>query len=546
MATIYSSIYDLMTVVALSTVATQLVRSGRSQYLSNKPSHVGVTDLSTARSTARVRLHKPAHISSLHRFTIMGSILSSSRRRQGSGAGQCNAGASLSEEFVTVTNEPKDTLVYDPRGSYMISFGIDQQYSENYKDHSIGDVVKLTALDVTLAFVENGVVPQDNIQVYVSSEQKDECTLEGMKHQIRKQANNVSETGLLVIFLSGRGVKFSFRRDDDSAVNKWGFAPCDYNQNSCSTLYPDTLFSCLQECKAKYIFFVLDCCYAGPMAMELTDQRELEPLVKRTFVLAATTAGDISLAINSLGYSIFSYFLRYSLDRVQPTPGCLPLADVFMECRLCTEALSSIIIRYDHKYGLKFGRFTPSFASYNPQTAMDNVPSEETIISRSGSTTAFVWKYYQPRKDKTKPPSVLNRITTDWLESLHTLEPCPLQILEERDLLEGGYDTEGRILMAVITLLIHSIASIELVYNNDNVTNPNLFLLAFVEVMAALDRTHRYISVTPRHLLESLPYYMEALVKKQLDCSQMADLYRKVAKDICSVQLDSVDDVEVS
>ena len=470
----------------------------------------------------------------------------SSRRRQGSGAGQCDAGASSSEEFITVANDPKGTLVYDPQGSYMLSFGIDKQYSESCKDRSIGDVVKLTALDVSLAFAENEVIPQDNVHVYVSSEQKEECTLEGMKRHIRKQANNVSDTGLFVLFLSGRGVKYLFRREDNSAGNSLGFAPCDYNKQSDTILYPEDLLSCLQNCKARYIFIILDCCYAGTMAMQLTSNHNLEPMLEHTYVLAATTAGDISLAINSLGYTIFSYFLRYSLDRVQPTPGSLPLSDVFMECRLCTEALSSIILRYDEKYGLKFGRFTPSLASYDQQTALDNVPEKEEAIPRSRSTTAFVWKYYEPRKDKSLPPSVLTRVTTDWLESLHTLEPCPLQILEERGLLEGGYDTEGRILSATITLLIHSIASIELIHNNVNVTNPNLFLLAFVEVMTVMNRTHQGIAVSPRHLLESIPYYIEALGKKQLDCSRLIELYGRVSKDLCSVQLDSMDSIEVS
>ena len=475
----------------------------------------------------------------------MGALFSS-WRRQSSGARQCNAGASLSEEFITVTNDPKETLVYDPQGSYMLSFGIDKQYSEACTDRSIGDVVKLTALDVTLAFAENEVIPQDNVQVYVSSEQKEECTLEGMRRHIRKQATNVSDTGLFVLFLSGRGVKYLIRREDNSAGNNWGFAPCDYNQQPDTILYPEALFSCLQNCKAKYIFIILDCCYAGTMAMQLTGNRDLEPMLDHTYVLAATTAGDISLAINSLGYSIFSYFLRYSLDRVQPTPGSLPLSDVFMECRLCTEALSSIILRYDEKYGLKFGRFTPSLVSYDQQTALDNVPEEEAAISRSRSTTAFVWKYYEPRKDKSLPPSVLTRITTDWLESLQMLEPCPLQVLEERGLLEGGYDTECRILTAIVTLLIHSIASIELIHNNVNVTNPNLFLLAFVEVMAVLNRTHQGIAVSPRHLLESIPYYIEALGKKQLDCCRMIELYGRVSKDLCSVQVDTVDSIEVS
>ena len=272
------------------------------------------------------------------------------------------------------------------------------------------------------------------------------------------------------------------------------------------------------------------------MAMKLTDDEKAFP---NTYVLASCTANETSLPLNSLGYSIFSYFLRYSLDRVQPNAGCLPLSDIFTECRSCSEALSSIIICYDNNLGLKFGKFVPSVSVYAPSSSdseLDSVP-----IQAVRRNTSFVFKYF----DSSERSPLLKKITTDWLESLRKLEPSPLQFLKDRSLFEGGYDTEGCILSATITLLIHSIASIELVYNNDNVTNPNLFLLAFVEVMAMLDRTHQGIAVTPRHLLESIPYYIEALARQELDCSRMVELYRKVSQDVSTVQLDSVEVSEI-
>ena len=256
-------------------------------------------------------------------------------------------------------------------------------------------------------------------------------------------------------------------------------------------------------------------------------------------MLASCTANETSLPLNSLGYSIFSYFLRYSLDRVQPNPGCLPLSDIFTECRSCSEALSSIIICYDNKLGLKFGKFVPSVSAYAPSSSdseLDSVPIQ--AVRRNNS---FVFKYL----DSSERSPLLKKITTDWLESLRKLEPSPLKFLKDRSLFEEGYDTEGRILSATITLLIHSIASIELVYNSDNVTDPNLFLLAFVEVMAILDRMHQGIAVTPCHLLESIPYYIEALARQELDCRRMVQLYRKVSQDVSTVQLDSIEVCEI-
>ena len=451
------------------------------------------------------------------------------------------------DDFVVVTNAPQEVLNYDPQQSYMIAFGINEQHAENYQHKSLGDTVKLSTLDVTLSFVHLGVIPQDNWQVFLSSEQKEECSLEGMKAEINKQAGKVGEDGILVIFLSGHGIKYG--------PDSWGFVPADFNKTVEAVLTGSDLTKSIQQArrKSKYTLIILDCCYSGAMALKLTSDCEDDKtcsLLTNTYVLAAGSAKESSLAINSLGYTIFTYFLKFALDQVQPTPGALPLSDIFDECQLCAEALSSIVIRRDEQFGgLKFSKFKPSLTAFDPQVQVDDAGvescdggmmlDEESLIGKE--KTAFVWKYYKPREDKTKPPSVLHTITVDWLESLHTIQPSPLQILEDRDLLEGGYDTEGRILAATITLLIHSIASIELVYNNENVANPNLFLLAFVEVMATLDRAHHNIRVTPHHLTQAALFYAEALKRSKVDPTEIIKLYMQVVKDLRSVEFDALE-----
>lgn len=459
-------------------------------------------------------------------------------------------GAPLGNVIVaTMPPTNKELLEYDPHESYMISFGIDQQHHEEYKDRSLGEVIKRTAVDVPLSFVENNIVPQNNLRVLVSSEHVDECSLIGIKREIKEQASKVTDSGLLVIFLSGLG-KRQYRYGPDRAGNdEWGFVPGDYDGSPDKLLFPSSLITCLLEvrCEAKYILIILDCCYSGAIALRLSsecmDNTGTASLLPHTFVLAAGSANEASLAINSLGYSIFSYFLRFAIDQVQPSSGVLPLSDIFEECQVCAEALSSIVIRYDKKFGLKFGRSRPSFTTVGPQTAVDSVPQEEIGVDMSAreGKTAFIFKYYQQEEDKTKAPALLHSITCDWLESLTNLEPKPLTLLKERDFFNSEYDTEGCVLMAIITLLIHSIASIEMIYNNEHVTNPNIFLVAFVEVMATLDRAYHNINITQRHFFESLPYFIQALAAKKLDCTQMVKLYQQIAKDMVTVQLDNVE-----
>ena len=107
-----------------------------------------------------------------------------------------------SDHVVVVTNRnaPQEALEYDPLQSYMISFGINEQHANNFKDSSLGDVIRLSTLAVTQSFVEYRVIVQDNYQVFLSSDAQQECSLEGIKAEINKQAGKVEENGILVIF----------------------------------------------------------------------------------------------------------------------------------------------------------------------------------------------------------------------------------------------------------------------------------------------------------------------------------------------------------
>ena len=428
--------------------------------------------------------------------------------------------ASNVDEFVVVTNAPQEVLDYKPSESFMIAFGIDEQNHENYAKRSLGNTIKLSCLDIAQSFLASQILPEANTEVFVSSDSPEPCSLEGIKRGIKQHASKVGSRGLLVVFLSGHGVNMG----DD-----WGFAPGDYDRTRATVLSAGALLDCLQEadCKAKYILIILDCCYSGAMAMKLTgESSDDHTVLPHTYVLAAGTASETSLAINSLGYTIFTYFLRFALDRIQPSPGCLLLSDLFEECRTCAEALSSLVIRHDKELGLRFGKFTPSMSAFEPQTRIHEAQLDSPGLGD------FVWRYFKPREDKTQPPARLHPMTTDWLRRLSELDPGPLTLLEHRDLFTDSNDTKGRVLMAVITLMVHSVASIELVYNSNSVSNPNLFLLAFVEVIATLDRVHLNIQVTFLHLKESLPYYLEVLAKNKLDCRGVVDLYQRLSQNI--------------
>ena len=359
------------------------------------------------------------------------------------------------------------------------------------------------------------MVAQNNFRVFLSSDQQQACSLKQMKAEISKQASKVGEKGILIVFLSGHGVKLSYNYGPD----KWGFAPADYNKTAEAVLTGQDITRSIQEakCKSKYTLIILDCCYSGLIAIKLLEDD------KTCSLLHVLAGGKTSIVVKSLGYTIFAYFLQYAMDKVKPpAPFILPLPEVFKECKLCAEALFSIIIRCDVNILLEAD--IPIVITENSFDLQDPVRLIQTCDATFHEKTAFVWKFMRHLQPLVL---MLHRVSIERLDSL----TASLQILEERNFLEA----ESHMLLVVISLLVSSIALIELKLKNVDLTNPNLFLLVFLVVMTTLHNVNHNIKVTPHHLMEAAYYYRQVcgiLSCTPKELAALEELYFKIKKDL--------------
>lgn len=439
-------------------------------------------------------------------FHQMGGILSSEAEATENSNG-----------FVVISNAIETELHFDPSQSYLLSIGIDKQLHPNYKHKSLGPTVKLDALETALTLVKQFNIK--SFDVYCSSDQPENTSHAGIKDAITNGARSVGKDGLLVLFFGGHGINYSNM--------EWGLAPSDYDHTPDTYITMSTLTLSLMEgnCMAKHILVILDCCYSGVMANNMTSISS--SLIPHLYVLAAGTDYESSLSVGPLRHSIFSYFLKYSINKTQPhTEGVLPIIDIFEECKICCYALSTLVLCKDpnaHDFpSLKVNQTLPTLSHFEPLMVAEEVDAHSLPAA---GRLEFVLKLF----DSTRcgPHPTLHLKTHGWLKGLVQFSDSPLTLLAEKGLLiDKG---EGScVLNAVISLMMHSIALIEVTFNGGTAADPNAFLIAFVNVIATIDLICPPFDIDVAHLRQSLLLYNGVLVKNSVDNHLMKELYQKV------------------
>ena len=406
--------------------------------------------------------------------------------------------------FVLVSNEPEKCFKFEPAESYMVSYGIDLQTSPNYAKKSLGPMTIADAEQVLATLVGVGAIPPENGVLYAASKQPEQCTFDGMKVGFHEQAKKVGRNGLFVFHFSGHGIKV---RNDE-----WGLAPVDFDYTRETYLTADVLNQWLQEvsCKAKHILFTLDCCYAGGIANELISSVNWNDQDSGLYVISACTANEDSLVLESLGHSIFTYFLARAIRRLTSNPGQLPVHEIFKECQACSVALSSLLIKYDPQSA------APTPSTMRPQMHVRDIKSvvlefmSEARVQPDAAAVGrfeFVVQLY----DHSKPKPSLDDKTHAWLETLPDAKG-PLMELERRHFLH-----DEKIMNAVLCSMMYSIASIEMACSPANVNNPNLFLVAFMHAVATLDLVKHGVEVSTNQFAQTWGFYREVVVKNKVN-----------------------------
>ena len=430
------------------------------------------------------------------------------------------------DDYVFISNTPHSSLSFNPETSFMLSFGIDRQTHPSFKEKSLGNTVKLDALELTYAFINEYNLRQ--FEVNCASDHEENCTHAGIRRRLEEGVAKVGDEGLFVVFFGGHGINDSNK--------EWALAPSDFDHTSKTCLTSVMLNECFQstKCKAKHILIILDCCFSGIMANDITRDLTLNdaPNLSNVYVVAAGTDRESSLAVGTLRHSIFSYFLKYALvQKKSPKTlipsGSLPLCEVFEECKSCCNALSSLILSIDkNTRDLFLDKMTPSLTYFNP-VIREGLEEEGVEEVDAGSAVRLSFVMELMRKHSCKPNPKPHTKSFEWLRSIVQWSPCPLIVLDERGLLEDSSDN-GRVLKAVISLIMKSIALIEYMHNRDNAGHPFVFLIAFVDVVATIDVVHPFLPIEIDHLLEAWSMYCNTQKKHGVDDTRMQALLKDI------------------
>eukprot|EP00731_Ephydatia_muelleri_P010270 Em0005g856a len=259
--------------------------------------------------------------------------------------------------------------------------------------------------------------------------------------------------------------------------DQWGLVPSDFDRSERTCITASVLNDWLTEanCKAKHVLFALDCCHAGGIGRAL-NTANLQ-LHRSLFVVSACTANETSYDAPTLGHSPFSYFFADAMRKKTSDPRKLPLCNIMTECRAQE-------VNDDETDGVpKLGRF----------------------------------EYLTKHFDRKAPMVPLHAKTKRWLKTIVE----SIIILHDRGLLKA------EVLNTAVCSVMMSIASYELAFQRDAVSQPNAFIIAFLEMVSLFDFPD--VEVTIDHFIkEGWRYYDNVLQKNAVNDASIKALLNTI------------------
>ena len=445
--------------------------------------------------------------------------------------------SNVESSFLMITNENAEVFHFEPKETFMIAYAIDKQTSPKFKHRTLSSATTLDAHQVCMALVDKAVLPKDHVQLFPASKHVEMCSIAGMKDSFQQHAKRAGEKGLFIFHFSGHGIK---------AGNEWGLAPADFDYSEATYLTGSVLNHWLIEagCKAQHVLFILDCCYAGGLAQEMTRwNAELRPGL---YVLSACTAFETSLVIGPLGHSIFAYFLAYALRVIRFATGKLPITKVFNECSELSLALSSLLISYNADSGLRVGTMQPELKFFDlhhhvGQTVEETLrPVPVSSVRPPPGDLTFVSKYYkrylsrEGEEEEEAGEVKLSALCLRWLENIADVNHSPLWEFVKRRLLKD------EILRAAICAIMWSVASIQVEEERATANHPDIFLLGFLHAAAAFKFFHG-VALDLENLRESWTFYQAVISANGISDGHLQLLYKDICQD-CRLKEDSRED----
>ena len=112
----------------------------------------------------------------------------------------------------------------------------------------------------------------------------------------------------------------------------------------------------------------------------------------------------------------------------------------------------------------------------------------------------------------------------DWLELTYMDSNGGLCQLRE----EGILGQEQCVMDTVLCCMLRSVASIQLACDSSTVASPNLYITAYMHVVAAIDMVHCGVEFREREFALGLAYYLDCLLHKGINTQRLKDLYDRL------------------
>ena len=335
-------------------------------------------------------------------------------------------------------------------------------------------------------------------------------------------ANKVDTNGIFIFHFTGHGLKVG-----KAGEYQWGLVPADFDRTKEKFITGEKITSWLHGVRfqGRYVLIILDSCYSGGMAEVIaTGTVEHELPIGGLYVFTSCTANEASLVVTALGQSIFNYFFCSNLFKSYAQPGKLPIKEIYENCDACCMAFSSLLLSYDSTEDvLKWRMMQPEFKYYQLTAFVQSFfDSEEQTDAAAPGRFSFVLEYYDFTRHTKKRQPIEDKCLS-WLQTASCSEGA-LAELEKRELLNGP------ILSAAVASMMYSVASIFIACDQENVTDPNIFIIAFIHVLAAIDNIHRDLEISRNDLKLGLEYYVDVLRKHKIPPGRLNKLYTKIVE----------------
>lgn len=369
--------------------------------------------------------------------------------------------------------------------------------------------------------IEQKVVSGDNVEVLnVASTSK-----ESLKKDFMKCIRQADKESLFIFSYTGSAIQLD---NLEISLKLTDFT----TDNPVTHVTATTLMEWLSEASSVqslgYALFILDCQFSKKLSSALTDIKKASTPFGTWVFAIGTMDGDVpAVVLGALdNQSILHFFLNWVIRSTQFTPGSLPLTPILNKAVSCTTALSSLIITYNqYERILKPCTIEPK-PKFLQRLQVSRLACDQEDGTDSFSGLDFLTRLF----DRKKPVMNLELKVNQWLYTISDIDrnDSPLKVLFENGALTG----KDSILLTVICSLLYSIASIQVAQRKpQSITEPNVFIIAFINAMATIQIVHReakeevdLVDACKR----SWEYFHQVVTENKLNDSSLKQLYHKI------------------